>query len=334
MQPYIRGGVLENFAATVEMLGGDTERLLREADVAPEVLTVPGIFMPYASYMRLLDAAARSTGTPHFGLIMARSGNAETLGTIGIIMTQAESVGAAWETLIHFYRIHDTYGRVRLYRYPETVMISYALPRNDEPGSRQVYDVAAEITCNIMRRFCGAGFHCTEINFPYAEPPDTRPYAELPTDRVSFGASAVEMHVPAALMRQPLERGGDGSRSAAGDYFAANAGQDVLAARVVEERIRSLLPVGECSLPRIASTLATTPRTLQARLESEHTTFREILENVRKEIATYHLRRGDMQLTQLAMLLGYSELSAFSRSFRAWYGVSPRRWVEQGDWRA
>jgi AraC-like DNA-binding protein len=37
-----------------------------------------------------------------------------------------------------------------------------------------------------------------------------------------------------------------------------------------------------------------------------------------------------MQLTQLAMVLGYSELSAFSRSFRGWYGVSPRRWAMEG----
>lgn len=332
MKPYVRGGVLENFASTVELLGGDTGQLLREADVAPEVLSVPGIFMPYASYMRLMDGAARATGTPHFGLLMARSGNAETLGTVGIIMTQAQTVGAAWETLIHFYRIHDTYGRVRMYRYPETAMLSYALPRNDEPGSRQVYDVAAEITCNIMRGFCGAGFRCTEINFPYPEPPDTEPYAALPTDRLSFDAPSLEMHVPAGLMRQPLQGHSGELRTALGGYMAARSGPELSATQLVEDRIRSLLPSGDCTLSRIAETLATTPRTLQARLEAEQTSFRHILEGVRKEIATYHLRRGDMQLTQLAMVLGYSELSAFSRSFRGWYGVSPRRWVQQGDW--
>lgn len=333
MRPYVRGGVLENFAATVEMLGADAGRLLREADVAPEVLSVPGIFMPYASYMRLMAAAARDTRTPHFGLLMARSGNAETLGTVGIIMTQADTVGAAWETLIHFYRMHDTYGRVRMYRYPETAMLSYALPRNDEPGSRQVYDVAAEITCNIMRRFCGAGFRCTEVNFPYAEPDDLGPYAELPTDRVGFDAPSVEIHVPAKLMRQPLQGNNVELRNALGGFMAARTGKQASATQLVEDRIRSLLPVGECTLPRIAETLATTPRTLQVRLEAEQTSFRQILEGVRKEIATYHLRRGDMQLTQLAMVLGYSELSAFSRSFRSWYGVSPRRWVERDGWR-
>ena len=63
------------------------------------------------------------------------------------------------------------------------------------------------------------------------------------------------------------------------------------------------------------------------RLEALAEALRAAMEKVRREIATYHLCRGDMQLTQLAMILGYSELSAFSRSFRRWYGVSPRTWA-------
>jgi AraC-like DNA-binding protein len=333
MTPYVRGGVLEHFAATVTALGGDADALLDAADVAPEVLSVPGIFLPYASYMTLLHLAARETDTPHFGLLMARSGNAETLGTLGIIMTQAETVGAAWDTLTHFYRIHDTYGRVRVYRYPDTAMISYALPRYDQPGTRQVCDVAAEISTNIMRRFCGAGFRCTNINFPYPEPADTAPYTALGAGRLGFGASAVELHFSAAELRRSLQGVSDELRRALDDLVIAQRGPETSSATLVEDRVRSLLPAGECTLARVAETLATSPRTLQARLDAEDTSFRRILERVRREIATHHLRRGDMQLTQLAMVLGYSELSAFSRSFRSWYGVSPRDWVERGDWR-
>jgi AraC-like DNA-binding protein len=333
MTPYVRGGVLEHFAATVAALGGDADALLDAADVAPEILSLPGIFLPYASYMKLMDLAARETDTPHFGLLMARSGNAETLGTLGIIMTQAETVGAAWDTLTQFYRIHDTYGRVRVYRYPDSAMISYALPRYDQPGTRQVCDVAAEITCNIMRRFCGAEFRCTTVNFPYDEPNDTQPYSAIAADSLGFGASAVELHFPAVELRRSLQGVSEELRRTLDDLVVAQRGPETSSARLVEDRVRALLPAGDCTLARVAETLATSPRTLQARLVAEDTSFRQILEGVRREIATYHLRRGDMQLTQLAMVLGYSELSAFSRSFRSWYGISPRRWVKRGDWR-
>ena len=334
MQPYIRGGVLENFPDTARKLGGDPAKLLELADVAPEVISVPGIFLPYANYMRLMAVAAKATGTPHFGLLMSRSGNAETLGTVGMIMSQADTVGAAWDTLSYFYRLHDTYGQVRLYRYPDTVMISYGLPRNDQPGTRQVYDVGAGVTANIMRQLCGSQFLGEEIRLPFAEPVDLSPYAELPYKKTSFGASSLEIHVSAKLMAQPIQGRSEELRDVLDGYFARQLGNQRSFSQLVEDMIRRLLPTGECTLPHVAETLATSQRTLQVRLDQEGTSFRQLLEDVRRQIATFHLRRGDMQLTQLAMVLGYSELSAFSRSFRGWYGMSPRRWVQRGDWRA
>lgn len=329
MQPYIRGGVLEYFAETAEQLGGDVPALLAGADVAPEVLTLAGVFLPYANYLRLMHLAARQTGTEHFGLLMARSSNAETLGTIGITMTQADTVGAAWETLAHFYRIHDTYGEVRMERQPDRVVISYGLPRYNQAGTRQVVDVAAGITCNIMRRLCGSGFEATELAFPYRQPADVAVFADLPCHQVSFGAKAMEVVVPEHYMRQKLASGAEELQMVFDGYRGSHGASRRSLARQVEDMIRRLMPTGTCTLPRVAATLATTPRTLQAKLELEQCSFRDILESVRKEIATFHLRRGDMQLTQLAMVLGYSELSAFSRSFRSWYGESPRKWAQR-----
>lgn len=327
MQAYIRGGVLEYFRDTVEQLGGNVQALLDEADVAPEVLTLSGVFLPYANYLRLMHLAARATGVEHFGLLMARHSNAETLGTIGITMTQAETVSAAWATLAHFYRIHDTYGQVRVDPGAESTMISYALPHYRQPGARQVIDVAAGITCNIMRKLCGADFQASQLAFPYQQPRDVSPFADLPCKRVCFGAQAMQVEVPAHYMRQKLAAGEGEWQLVLDDYLANRGGISKSMARQVEDMIRRLMPTGDCALPRVAATLATTPRTLQVKLEQERCSFREILERVRREIATFHLRRGDMQLTQLAMVLGYSELSAFSRSFRAWYGESPRQWA-------
>ena len=85
-------------------------------------------------------------------------------------------------------------------------------------------------------------------------------------------------------------------------------------------------PSGDCTLSHIARFLSLSVRALQNRLDAEHSSFQLLLDKVRRELATKHLSQGDMQLTQLAYLLGYSELSAFSRSFKRWYGTSPRNW--------
>lgn len=331
LTPYIRAGILEHFRATVESLGGDADALLRQADVAPEVMTIPGIYLPYANYMQLMDLAARATEAPHFGLAMMRCATAETLGTTGIIMTQADTVGAAWKSLVHFYGIHDTYGTVSLWQSGDRAVMSYSIPGNDLPGARQVYDAAAGLATSIMKQFCGGGFRFLTYGLPYHEPEDLACYADLGSDNLRFDSEAMEVYFDRKLLQRKLPRPREPARSVLDNYFASReTGAAHPTSRRVEDMIRRLLPTGQCSLPLVAETLATTERTLQARLESEHNSFRTLLEKVRREIATYHLRRGDMQLTQLAMILGYSELSAFSRSFRRWYGVSPRGWATGG----
>jgi AraC-like DNA-binding protein len=331
MTPYIRAGILEHFRTTVESLGGDADALLRRADVAPEVMTIPGIYLPYANYMTLMDLAARATGAPHFGLAMMRHATAETLGTTGIIMTRAETVGAAWKALVHFYGIHDTYGTVSLWQSGDRAVMSYRIPGNDLPGARQVCDAAAGLATNIMKQFCGSGFRFPAYSLPYPAPADLSCYEALGAKELRFDGDAMEVHFDRALLNRRLPALQDPAHSVLDHYFASREpGVTHPTSRRVEDMIRRLLPTGQCSLSLVAETLATTGRTLQAKLESEHSSFRGLLEKVRREIATYHLGRGDMQLTQLAMILGYSELSAFSRSFRRWYGVSPRRWADRG----
>ena len=332
MNPYIRAGILENFRATAQALGADPDALLREADVAPEATVIPGIYLPYANYMRLLEIAARETGAPHFALAMMRNASAETLGTTGIIMTQADTVGEAWQALAHFYRIHDTYGAVALEQAEGRAMVSYRIPRNDRPGTRQVYDAAAGLANNIMKQFCGSAFQALEYRLPYPQPADLSCYAVLGAARLRFDSEAMQMCFDPLLLERRLPGRRDELRLLLERYLVTHeAGAPVSTRRKVEDLIRRLLPTGDCTLPVVAETLSVTVRTLQARLDDEQTSFRQLLEQVRREIATYHLRRGDMPLTQLAMVLGYSELSAFSRSFRRWYGVSPRDWVGSHD---
>lgn len=333
MTPYLRAGVLENFRTTVEALGADTDALLREADVAPEVMSIPGIYLPYPNYMKLMHCAARATRTPHFGLEMSRTATTDTLGTVGIIMAQADTVGAAWQTLADFYAIHDTYGMIRLQSTGNCAIISYGIPGKGLPGTRQIYDVAAGACTNIMKQLCGPDYRSQSYGFPYPQPTDLSCYDCLGENPLHFGTGALEICFDPLFLQRKLAGSSAEMRLVLDSYFTArDTGIAQSHCRKVEEMIRRLLPTGDCTLQYIADTLSVTPRTLQLHLEAEQASFRQLLEKVRREIATYHLRRGDIQLTQLAMVLGYSELSAFSRSFRGWYGMSPRQWLASGNW--
>ncbi len=86
------------------------------------------------------------------------------------------------------------------------------------------------------------------------------------------------------------------------------------------------LASGECSIERVSATLDMHVRTLQTQLQQQNTSYRQILQTTRQVLAEQHLRYGSINITDLALQLGYSEVAVFSRHFKRWLGLSPRNW--------
>jgi AraC-like DNA-binding protein len=327
MQPHLRAGLLVNFRPTVEALGGDIDAVLARAEQPPDVLANPEHYVLYTSYLRLLDSAAVVTGCPHFGLEMSRELGAENMGVAGFVMTQAPSVGDAWASLKRFYHVHDTYGVVGMTEHDGLACIRYEIPRPDLPGVRQSLDVAAGVSTNIHRMLCGGGGDISTLHFSYPEPEDLSAYEFLGCRNMRFDQPGYAMFFPAEVLRLQVTHSDPQMKYVLDQYLESlELSSQHATSRQVEKLIRGFLSTGDCTLSHVARFLFVSVRALQNRLEAEHTSFQLLLDKVRRELAIHHLSRGDMQLTQLAYLLGYSELSAFSRSFKRWYGTSPRNW--------
>jgi AraC-like DNA-binding protein len=103
----------------------------------------------------------------------------------------------------------------------------------------------------------------------------------------------------------------------------------------LEQQIQALmieqLPSGKVTDKMIARELHLSERTLQRKLRDKGTSFRKILENVRKMVALQYIRDTSTSMTEIAFLLGFSEQSAFSRAFKKWTGKSPVQYRESLD---
>ena len=89
------------------------------------------------------------------------------------------------------------------------------------------------------------------------------------------------------------------------------------------EQIASRLPSGDPILDEVAEALSLTARVLQNRLKESGTTFKEVVDEVRKQLSLSYLSEEDVPLIDVAFLLGFSEQSSFSRAFKRWMGKSP-----------
>jgi AraC-like DNA-binding protein len=131
----------------------------------------------------------------------------------------------------------------------------------------------------------------------------------------SHDACALPMRRADALLQSVLEQH-------ARQVEARRAEPDVGDLRV-RRAIESGLATGEVTVTSVARSLALSTRTLQRRLAVEGTSFRGLLEDVRRVAAARHLSALRLSNAEVAYLLGFSELAAFQRAFRRWYGVTP-----------
>jgi len=89
------------------------------------------------------------------------------------------------------------------------------------------------------------------------------------------------------------------------------------------------LALRQSSLEGAAAALGRTPRQLQTELKRHDTSFDEVLTRTRRALAERYLRDSDLPLTEIALMLGFSELSAFTRAARNWLGMPPSQWRQQ-----
>ena len=86
-----------------------------------------------------------------------------------------------------------------------------------------------------------------------------------------------------------------------------------------------LLPHGKANAVEIARLLGMSHRTLARRLAAEGLTFSDIADELKSDLARHYLRDSDQPISQIAWLLGYREVSAFTHAFKRWTGLTPRQ---------
>ena len=94
----------------------------------------------------------------------------------------------------------------------------------------------------------------------------------------------------------------------------------------VQQLVIAMLPGGRCTADRVAAHLNIDRRTIHRQLARKGETFSSVLSSVRADLAARHIRDGNRPLAEIAELLGFSALSAFSRWFRMQFGASVTDW--------
>jgi len=320
------GGAVE-ILAVLRSLGHDPDEVLTGAGINPRLFDDPDNLITYAARGRLMKNAVAKTGCQHFGLLVGERMNLHSLGLLGLLMRSQSDAGAALRTLVDFLPIHSQGALTTLGVDRDLAMLSYKVVQPRVEATDQTGDGAVAMMLNVMRTLCGPDFKPIEASFAHRDPTDIGPYRQFFRIPLYFNADHYALtFAPGWLQVRLPHADAEFQQLLRKQVAALEAKQGFEFPEQVRGVLRSALITGHCSEDQIATLFSMSSRTFSRRLDTFGTSFHELVEESRFEIARQMLENTSLKVGQIASSLDYSRASTFIRAFRRWSGGTPSQW--------
>ena len=313
-------------------LGLPRAELLREAGVTEDHLRDPDARIAVSALARLWRVATARVREPALGLSLGANARARELGLAGHAMMAGSTIGGSLRRLARYGRLVSDALLVQLVPGDGPTWVRLDV----QPALRTfrpALDARLAALLSICRELSRAPIAPLSVQLPYPRPDNAEDYQRLFRAPLEFGAAATGF----LLSRDDLARPVVGPDEPAEGYLsrlAAEVLRPLDQERPVIDQVRRVLwqqlSEGVPELEEVGRRLGMGPRTLQRRLRARGTTFAGVLMQLRRDMAPSLLRDGQLAVTEVAYALGYEDATSFHRSFRRWFGQSPRSF-RRGD---
>jgi AraC-like DNA-binding protein len=313
---------------TVEARGADADAIARELGLDRSALG-PEQRVPRETLNRLWELAVAATGDPALGLDAPRHASQTTLHALGYAVLASATLKDAFDRLVRYRRLVGDVLSLRLVDLGERYR--FEIDVSADPGVPYHAVDAVASMCARQARLLHRPRVCNPVAVTFARPApsDVKPYLEAFRAPVRFGAEVNALEFARADVDDPLPAGN--AELARGNdevlvRFLARLEQARVATRV-QQALLEALPDGAPSKTAIARRLGMSPRNLQRHLADEGTSFKDVLNDARADLARTYVEEQRLSVTEIAFVLGFADTSAFSRAFKRWTGASPRDWA-------
>jgi AraC-like DNA-binding protein len=273
-------------------------------------------------------------------------GAVEAMGSLGesgvsalyYVARHSATVGLALRRIVHYYGVTSSVA--------ECVLREDASPARLELRQRAyvtgpIRGLISALWCvsNVatLRQMLGGTFNPAEVEIEMAPPEaaHVESFARVLRCPIHFGSRHSVVAMPRDVLADRV-LGADPVLEAAVLKYAAELlersspeGEETIRSRLRRHLVGTMAS-GDVALRRAARHLGTTGRTLQRRLHEEGTSFNEVLDGVRREVALAQMRARRRSIDELAFVLGFEKSSSFHRAFKRWTGLTPGEFRRQG----
>jgi AraC-like DNA-binding protein len=307
--------------------GGDAVRARSAAGLRAGDLVDPDRRLDSDQLAAVLASAAQDLDEPDFGLRVGRGFDLDAFGLLSYAVLNASTVGIGVTNLARFFGSVVEGAQARLSTRGNESRLRISVDGIDRSTNRHLQECGVLVVVRMIGRLIGdSSWRPTGVSLAHPAPRSVAAHTDSFGVAPKFGTRSNEIRFEASVMKREVR---DADRSLLPDVDERL--QDIVGREPDEEswlsalriQVASRLCDGHPTLRTIAPELGLTARTLQRRLAMQGLTYRDLVQDARKRLAARYLEESETDLTEVAFLLGYSELSAFSHAFHRWTGTSP-----------
>jgi AraC-like DNA-binding protein len=325
--PTASGGIARAAYAKVAQRP-DLESLLRRSGLTMRQINNSKARLLVKNQITFLNLAAEASQDGFFGMRLAQNIDLRELGLLYYVLASSDTLGDALPRIARYSSILNE-GVLISYREREDLSITFEYRGVARLSDRHQMEFFVTTLLRTCRQLTGRRLSPSRISFKHARTALPAGFKALFGCEVAFGSGIDEVVYPHPVKFMPVvnadpylnlllldycEQSLSRRRTRPGEWRVA-----------VENDIAPHLPHGQVDMSEVAHRLGASRRTLARRLASEGITFVDVLKDMRLDLAMQYLREPVLPISEIAWLLGYREVSAFSHAFKRWTGKTPRQ---------
>lgn len=313
--------------AALRELGVDVDQVLREAGFSEAELLDPATRVPRERVVALTRQLLPLTSRHDIGVLAAQRFVLPDIGVLGYILRHSEHALGALRRFERYARLVADATLCEVQVTQGEVQIALGLS-GARALTREGVDFSVGMLVRAVQECSGPSTRPLSVSLPRPRPKELGAYRELFGAGLQFDAQSITLVFDEATLLQPCPHH-DPQLLGILEHHAQLLLQRWPSPDALLEQLRTLISdqiaEGEPSLSRLSEQLNMSERTLRRRLTELRTSYRELLDLVRRDRALSLISEGKHSILSIAQRVGFNDATAFTRSFRRWTGVVPSR---------
>lgn len=308
--------------------GLDADALLRDLELDVTELRSSSARVPEETYDELILRAVQASGDSAFGLRYADFCHPTSFSALGLALLASETLRDYCERWVRYFALINTsetveFGTDRGQAY----LTDTRVPANATPAVERAHeDAFLALVVKYIRLMYRPDYVPERVTSIWPAPHDKASiYYDYFGVEPEFSSTRNAIYIAKEDLDAPLPAA-NAALAQQNDQvvveFLAKMNKVDLPSQV-NRKIIELLPSGDCSNERIAEALNMSVRSLYNKLNKAGTSYQELLDNTRRQLASQYMIRQELTISEIAYLLGFTDPGNFSRAFRRWSGQSP-----------